>query len=232
MKDFLLLKLACLLPAAAAAQNCGGYYYLKQNGEVQVTAYDRKAQAGSVITYTVSGVEQTPKGLQAKLHSSVRDPQGREEAAAEGVIRCEGGRLLVDMQTFLPAGSLDQFRDMDIKTEPSYLVYPDSMHSGQQLPDGRFHMDVSRNGSKYAEVDYEITGRRVEGQESVTTPAGTWECFRISYEAMMRIKIGIGIPVRSRVTEWYAPGFGPVKAVQFDKKGKTMGRSELTAVRT
>jgi hypothetical protein len=56
-----------------------------------------------------------------------------------------------------------------------------------------------------------MTKRKVTGKESLTTPAGTWDCFTITYHSKMIFKMGIGIPMNSDVTEWYAPGFGVVK---------------------
>ena len=57
-----------------------------------------------------------------------------------------------------------------------------------------------------------INNRKVEGQESITTTAGTWNCFRITYKSRISVKTGpFGIPVNVESTEWYAPGFGIVK---------------------
>lgn len=57
-----------------------------------------------------------------------------------------------------------------------------------------------------------INNRKVEGQESITTAAGTWNCFRITYKSRISVKTGpFGIPVNVESTEWYAPGFGIVK---------------------
>src|SRR6185437_10586736 len=57
-----------------------------------------------------------------------------------------------------------------------------------------------------------ISNRKVEGQESITTSAGTWNCFRITYKSKVTVKTGpFGFPVTIEGTEWYAPGFGIVK---------------------
>lgn len=57
-----------------------------------------------------------------------------------------------------------------------------------------------------------ISERKVEGQESITTSAGTWNCFRISYKGRLTIKMG-PIPINTSLdgAEWYAPGFGMIK---------------------
>jgi hypothetical protein len=72
-------------------------------------------------------------------------------------------------------------------------------------------MDINNNGLKQT-VSMTISDRKVEGKESVTTAAGTWDCFKISYKSKMVVKTaGIGIPVNIEGNEWYAPGVGVVK---------------------
>ena len=67
--------------------------------------------------------------------------------------------------------------------------------------------------------------RKVTGKESVTTPAGTWDAWKISYDGQFRAKIGpIGIPVNFKAIEWYVPGFGIVKTETYSKNGKLEGR--------
>ncbi len=86
------------------------------------------------------------------------------------------------------------------------------MKVGDQLKDATMHMDMNgANGMKQS-VDMEMKERKVEAKEKITTPAGSWDCFKISYKSKMRIKtMGIGMPMNIEGTEWFAPGFGVVK---------------------
>jgi hypothetical protein len=57
-----------------------------------------------------------------------------------------------------------------------------------------------------------ISNRKIDAQESVTTTAGTWNCFKISFKCKIGVKTGpFSIPATFEGTEWYAPGFGIVK---------------------
>lgn len=72
-------------------------------------------------------------------------------------------------------------------------------------------MELDNNGLKQS-IHMEVTNRKVEARESVTTTAGTWDCYKISYKSKITIKtMGIGMPINIDGTEWYAPGFGVVK---------------------
>lgn len=67
---------------------------------------------------------------------------------------------------------------------------------------------------------------KVKGKESVTTAAGTFECFKLTYT--MKINMGANSQ-KFYVTEWYAPGVGLVKSINADKKGNILASEELTA---
>ena len=93
------------------------------------------------------------------------------------------------------------------------------------LHDGQFGMDFKLPSGIGAHINVDITKRKVQGKESVTTPGGTWDCFKITYHSKVVVKIGIGIPVNADVTEWYAPGFGVVKTES------NSGVTEITSVK-
>ncbi len=72
----------------------------------------------------------------------------------------------------------------------------------------------------------QVTNRKVQAKETVTTSAGTWDCYKITNSTKMKIKtMGIGMPMNIENTEWFAPGFGVVKTES--KSGGTA----ITAIR-
>lgn len=214
------------------AADCGNYYYLADDAEVQMTAYNPKGDPEIIITYRISDVKPIPGGRQSTVESELTDPKGKTIASAAGAFKCENGDLSVDMQVAMPSASMEQFKGMELKSDRAYLPYPGRMSAGQQLPGGAFHMDIYQNGRPFATVDYTVDNRKVEGKEQVTTPAGSWNCFRITYDLNMKVKIGIGIPMHYQAVEWFAPGFGVVKSEQYgSKKGKLSGSAQLTLIK-
>jgi hypothetical protein len=69
------------------------------------------------------------------------------------------------------------------------------------------------------------TNRQVEGRETVTTPAGTYDCVVISWDHESKM----GIKVSGSAKQWLAEGVGMVKQENYNKKGKLAGYMELTA---
>ena len=81
-------------------------------------------------------------------------------------------------------------------------------------------MEVNNNGMQQT-LTMNVTNRKVEGKESITTPAGTWDCFKITSKSKIHMKMGpIGVPMNFDSTEWFAPGFGVVKTES--KHGETL----------
>lgn len=230
-KSIFFFIIIILAPSLLFAQQCGNYYYLTDQGEVQMTAYDRKDKPAVVITYQISDVKSIPGGMQSKVTSEAVDEKGNKLGGGEGIFKCENGNLSADMNVTMSSTPMEQFKGMEVKADDAYMVYPADLSVGQTLPDGAFHMNVYRNKKLFSTMDYNISNRKVEAEEQITTPAGTWKCFRISYNILMKMKMGISIPMHYKVTEWFAPGFGIVKTINYNKKGKKAGYAQLTMVK-
>lgn len=78
-------------------------------------------------------------------------------------------------------------------------------------------------------MDFAIKNRTVAGQEEMTTPAGTFSCYKITYDMDMNVKVmGMGRTTNLTGTEWIAEGVGMVRNEQYDKNGKLNSYSVLT----
>ena len=140
-------------------------------------------------------------------------------------MQCDGGIVMMDMKMFIPAAQQEQMGDVSATGSTTYLEYPANMKEGDQLKDASFSMDFKSKSGLGGHISVDMTNRKVAGKESVTTPAGTWDCYKITYHSKIIFKMGIGIPINSDVTEWYAPGFGVVKS---ESNG---GGTEITAIK-
>ena len=69
-----------------------------------------------------------------------------------------------------------------------------------------------------------ITKGMYLGTETIETPAGKFDCLKMSY--VMK-NTGMGNAPDAYITDWYAPGIGPVRRVQTDKKGKVESTDQL-----
>ena len=153
------------------------------------------------------------------------DKKGKSIIKADMNVKCNGGVMMMDMKIFIPSQQAEQFNKAEATASNVFLEYPSNMKAGDNLKDGNFNMEINNNGLKQT-LNMVIDNRKVESKESVTTPAGTWDCFKISFHSKLNIKTGpIGIPMNIEGTEWFAPGFGIVKSES--KNGGT----EITSIK-
>lgn len=215
--------LVCSLQAYS--QNCSGYYFLQANKTIEMAIYNKKGDVTATQKYMVSNVSNSGGSTTADVNTEMVDKKGKQIAKGTSRMKCTGGVIMVDMKMSMPMQQGQNY-ETDVQADEIYIEYPTTMSVGDKLKDAKMHLDMNgANGMKQS-VDMEVTDRKVEGKETVTTAAGTWECFRITQKTKMRIKtMGIGMPMNIEATEWYAPGFGIVKTES--KHGKT----EIVAIK-
>ena len=190
-----------------------------------MSMFNKKGSSTGKVIYTMSNVTHSGSFASSTVKITVLNDKGKTTSEAINNVKCTNGVMMMDMKMFIPAAQQQQMGNAAASASDVYLEYPASMKEGDALKDGQFSMDFKMESGINGSVSVSITNRKVEGKESVTTPAGTWDCFRITQKTKIVMKIGIGIPVNMEVTEWYAPGFGIVKT---EAKGS---KTEITSIR-
>ncbi|MBS1662848.1 MAG: hypothetical protein JST68_17520 [Bacteroidetes bacterium] len=210
----LLLTLAILgLANAGKSQDCKSYLFLQKNKTIENTIYNKKGEPNGRQVYSVSDVASSGSVTSGTVNSELFDKKDKSLAKATSVVRCNGGVMMIDMKMLLPQQQQEQYAGkIDAKAEDVYLEYPNGIKVGDALKDGTMTLNINNNGMNQT-VNMLINDRKVEGEESVTTPAGTWNCLKISYKCKIGVKTGpINIPFSFEGTEWYAPGVGIIKS--------------------
>jgi len=207
---YLLIAVMTVTGIAAFSQDCKNYFYLQNNKTIEITIANKKGEASGKQVYTVSNFQSSGGTSTSTVNSEMFDKKGKSITKSVSTVKCMNGVMMMDMKMSMPQTGQD-VGSTDAKAENVYLEYPALMKVGDVLKDGHMEIETDNKGMKQT-LSLDITNRKVEGNESITTPAGTWQCFRISNNTKMKIKtMGIGIPMNMDVTEWFVPGFGIVK---------------------
>lgn len=188
------------------------YYYLQNNKTITIGMFDNKGKDNGKYLYKISDVSKSGEVSTATVQSEVLDKKGKVIGGGKGTMQCKNGVLMIDMKTLLNPQQMQQFKNAKLEAKGAYMEYPASLSVGQMLPDGSFDMDIQMDGGLQSNVSIEVTNRKVEAKEKVTTPAGTWDAYKITYDSKTTITMGIAIPVKVQITEWFVPNFGMVKS--------------------
>lgn len=221
---FQLLML--VLPFGLYAQDCSDMFsYLREGVTFEYTNYDKKGKVESVGTQKVAGVEERNDTLIANINFSMVDKKGKEAYTNSFPLKCYDKVFYVDMRSVIPQQSnQNQSPDMQIEVNGDDLTFPPDMKPGQTLPDGEMEMKMSMGAIRLMSVKYATKNRKVEARETITTPAGTFDCVRISYDFEYQL-----MGTRTEHIEyWYDGSVGMVKSVTYDKRGEEKSRTELT----
>jgi hypothetical protein len=219
MKKTAFLLLVFFSIFSLHAQDCNNYVFLQNNKKIEMTFYTRRGEPNGKQVYNVTDVARSGNSVKATVNSEMFDKRGKSVSKTTGQYDCEGGVIKMNMKLNLSAQQMETFREADVKAEDVYIEYPASMKVGDKLKDGNLQMEALHNGMKH-EMIMVVSDRNVVGKESVTTTAGTWDCFKITSKTTLTIKVvGVGFPMSFEQTEWFAPNFGIVKSES--KNGST-----------
>lgn len=214
MKAIIFYTLTGLVLASveASAQECASHLMLQNNKTITLGTFTKRGDVNGSIILKTSNVSNNGGVVTATVKTEAYDKRKKLLHTTNNTVRCQNGVLMMDMRLYLPQQQTEQFNKAGAQANSVYLEYPANIQTGQQLKDGRFEISLDNNGLKQ-KLDMIIGNRTVVDEELLTTPAGTWKCWVITYNAKINVQTGpIGIPLNFEAKEWYTPELGVVKS--------------------
>lgn len=224
---FFLTLLGAMLSAGLFAQECQLYYPAKENAQLGYNQYDKKGNLSGSSLQKIISLKTTAASTEALISAESFDAKGKSLGIVELTARCESGVYYIDMKNYMGASTTDAYKDMEMSVEGGNLEMPLSLNAGDVLKDGNLKVAFSSGGMTVLNMTVAITSRKVAAKESITTPAGTFECYRITYDIATKMMIN----VKSKGVEWYAKNVGLVKSESYTTDGKLMGSSVLSILK-
>jgi hypothetical protein len=208
-----LCGILCFALCNGNAQNCLNYLLLQNNKKIEVTIYNKKGKEDGKQVWNVSNVKKTGNATTATVKSEFFDKKGKTINQAVNEVKCIGGALQMNLKMMLGEQQVKAWgENAQITAQGEFLEFPANIKEGDQLKDGNLKMDIKTEQGMNISMELEITNRKAIGKESITSPAGTWECMKLTSNQKIISRIaGIGIPIKMDVTEWYASGVGVIK---------------------
>ena len=224
MKNLLLITLAFLVFSELNAQCDNPFYKLKEGTIIEMESYDKKDKIQSSSKTKVIEYKETSSGYVAKIAYSIYDKKDKMISEGEYNLECDKGIIKIDMSSFVPAESMKAFDDMEIEIDMDQMLYPANLSAGQSLDDASMKIKTI-NSPVPMSMDMDITNRKVEGKESVTTPAGTFDCFKISYDMFSKMSI---MKMNFKNIEYLSNNSGVVRTESYKSNGNLMSYTVLT----
>lgn len=202
----LALFFSLFLALQSWAQDLLPFVCINEGAELLQVNYDAK---GKEISRSTIVVNQFLKGSDYENFTLVETHTDKDTSVVI-TSTVKDGVIEVDVPT--PEGmdiDLSQFADL-----PPYNIYV-----GQKLRTGSFNINLGQEEGVDISININVTKNEVIDQQSITVPAGTFDCYVI--EKIMTIKFFLfKETIFSR--EWTARGIGTVKEEFYDKRGKKL----------
>lgn len=223
---YLKTILIFLISSVAIAQNnCSKYYPMIEGASFEYTNYDKKGKTEGTASYQVTNVAVNGPNTTATMAMELNDKKGQEIYRTDYSFTCTGNMVNVDYNSLIPPNMLEQYQEMEMDITGTDLELPNDLTVGQQLSDANVTLKMSMGGVNMT-TTVDLTNRAVEKKETVTTPAGTFDCFVIYTDNKVKAMI-MKQSFPSRV--WFAEGVGMIKQESYSKNGKLTGSTVLTS---
>lgn len=226
-KQFLLLlAFAFALPVFSQDNVCESSYMPFQAGlNLEYTTFNHKGKVTGMQEQSVSALDEIDGGFAATIDMKIKDKKGNQTSDGSFKITCQGGTVRMDMSNMIDPAMLKSYESMEVEMVGDDIEFPNNPEPGQQLPDGTMEVKASMGGLGAMTTTIELLNRKVEGFEEVTTPAGTFNCVKISQDTNVRV---MGINKGASSISWLAKGVGTVKTENYSQHGKLQSSMELT----
>lgn len=223
----LFFTLASLNGIHLYAQDCEPFFPVKTGAVIEMTHYKPDGKAESRTVSEILEKTDIAGGMSMKVKGTYYDKKNKKVMENTYEVKCENGIFYMDMRNFMPAENNQMFENMDASVETNYLEFPNNLEVGQTLPDGSLTIGMNSNGMALFNMTINITNRKVEALETITTSAGTFECYKMSEQTEMKTLMSI----TTKTVTWYAKNVGAIRTETYNKNGKLTGYSELTSIK-
>jgi hypothetical protein len=221
-RSLIALCLIALFSIPVSAQNCSKYYPMEEGSSMEYTSYNGKGKTQGTISYTVTNVVDEGSTTSATMAMKYMDDKGKEAFNSEFTYSCTENTVTIDYESLMSNQMLEQFGDMEMEVSGTDIELPNNLEVGQDLRDANIAMKISMSGMNMNST-VDMINRKVEKQETVTTPAGTFDCFVIYSENQSKMMMA-NQTFPSRL--WLAEDVGMVKQETY-KKNKTVMTSTI-----
>jgi hypothetical protein len=230
MKKITLLLASLFFLTTGKSQDCSLYYAMNPGTKISLAHYDSKEKLTGFTNSEVTSVSGSGATMTSTVHSQNLNAKGKMDTEFDFEISCSDGELFFNMQSMMPANNsaMAGVEGMEVKIEGAQLQSPFGKLPGTSLPEGQMTMSASMSGMNLGTTTMRIYDRKVVAIESITVPAGTFECVKVTESIEMKLPM-MGT-VKGSSVAWMNPEAGLVKSESFNEKGEKNGTEILQSI--
>ena len=224
MKKSTLYLIVCILitTISFSQNNCSKYYPMDEGTTFQYTNYSKNGKISGIIDHSIVNNRIEDGNEVVSMTTKMSDKKGELIMESSHNITCTGDGISIDFKSMMNPQLMTQFGKFDYEITGTNLELPNDLSVGLELPDSSMKLVVNMGMSMNVLVT--VKDRKVIGEESVTTPSGTYDCYILT----STLDIDMMLKIEGSSKQWIAEGIGMVKQESYDDNGKLTSYSELT----
>jgi hypothetical protein len=229
-RNFTVIALSVVLTVLSSAidrpyADCESYFASKPGTVLELIEYNNKQQETGRTSYTVK----SHAGQTTTIHVMTIDSKGKQLVNTDYTVTCDGNEIVADQKKIVASTVAANMKDPNVRTEVrgENARTPVVLTVGQDLPGNEIDIDVKSSGINMT-VKVKTTNRKVAAAESITVPAGTFDCIVVTADTETMALV----PKKSSTKSWMAKGIGLVKMETYDKKGRLEKVQVLTTIKS
>ncbi|MEP6676922.1 MAG: hypothetical protein ABJA78_17300 [Ferruginibacter sp.] len=211
---------------------CGSLVLFRKGAVIETTNFDA---AGKEVSKQITTVKDVIDEGGITIASSSAQSSTPGSKPFNLIYKCDGKNLYMDLASMMQNLAVLKDAKADVKT----LAFPLNIKEGETLPESSVSVAMDRGAIKM-NIKTTYKNRTVGAKEKITTPAGSWNCYKINNdiestvdspdEKTKKIMDAVNNNTKMRMVFWYAPEFGFVKMETY-RNDKLTGYNETTAVK-
>ncbi|MGD1947096.1 MAG: hypothetical protein ACFB0A_12755 [Croceivirga sp.] len=208
-----------------AQDNCSAYFPMIEGASYEYQMFSKKGKLEGTSAYTVGSVDDDGGNTYATMQVAFTDAKGKSAYESDYKITCTGDGVKIDFESLFPKQMMEQYEGMEVEMDitGTDIEIPNNLSVGQQLADANINISMNM-GAMNMKIEVNTTDRQVVGQESVTTSAGTFDCYVISANTSSKMMMA-----KHQMSDklWLSKRVGIVKQDTYSKNGKLESRMQL-----
>ena len=215
------------------SSDCSDFIWFKKGANMKFENLDDKGKSVSTSQMVIMDVKK-------EGGATIADVNFKDDKKNEFNMqyKCLDGKLYMDFSSALKEAmaksgdkkqAQEAMKNVEMGFSDGFMTFPSNMYPGQNLEDAVFTMKTNSGGMSM-DVTSSLTDRKVTAKEKVTTPAGTFDCLKITGTRKTTMNIlgsnrNMGKPTQEHI--WMAPGIGNIKQEIYNEKGKLVSKNHL-----
>ena len=211
-----------------AQDGCYTYFPNTIGNEWSYSSYDKRGRLTHSTLHTLKVLHSGAATVRTISFDKDGEPLGLKDKdgnievmEVDFDVVCSGGDLYMPPESFT-SSFFNLFRGLEAEvTGDNVLMSYADMAEAITLPDYDLQIEIKAARLK---IDISVTDREVIGQETLETPAGSFDCFKVAYTTNTRMSI---INKSHTMVAWIAPGIGMVKSETRKGNGRVISKTVL-----